>query len=202
MAAVELCRSSLPAWDAAFEGEQKTLNQDMACRMMKRKLATIIKHHNAIHNVMHLMAQSATLLAVSPKMQHHDITAEAIAVGQSTLKAAKTASVLCNGMDRLCQEGPYSAAQAGDFIAKHEAAYADIPRSFWAALEALSQHAAGVPSSAPSSSGSGSHKRAFEGEVESPRSEASVGAAVLRAQAADATTRAPLPLNCRNAHLA
>ena len=98
-ASAEVCKTATPAWMACFKDE--SYNQQLAMTMLKGKLKRIVDAHNLLHQVLVQLNSAAKSLAITPRLQDHELTAEPIAVALKMMQDANLASVVCMGVDVL-----------------------------------------------------------------------------------------------------
>ena len=118
--------------------------------LLSQRLSKITRTHNELHTVLKKCNEYSTMLSITPKLPHHNITSQVVATALAALKRSKQASVVCAGfellMDGCCDPG--SAQRATDFLAanRKEGHAQDVPYAFWQELERLSEGAAvGAP---------------------------------------------------------
>lgn len=143
---IEACRAALPAWDAVFQGDK--YNADLANRLLKGRLPSVVQHHNTVHGVMSALVASAKVLNVSPSVSQHELTSQQVVVGQSTLRAAVVASVLCRGVDVLAHAkngGDRAGSMCRTFLDENQNKHPTVPVNFWVQFEGVCHDAATVP---------------------------------------------------------
>jgi hypothetical protein len=136
MFTVMTCKAACPSWEAAFANE--ALNLPLALKIVKGKMANIVALHNVVHKDLADMNFCAKLLEVTPRLQDHEATSEAIAVGLACLKQASQASVLMSGVELLASADtdPSGGDKAKFFVQKHKLPRnAGLPAVFWNELE-------------------------------------------------------------------
>ena len=149
-AKVTACRSQRPAWEAIFD-QGKNFNEQLALKLFKGKLTTVINHHNAVHSSLSRLNGAAKVLEVFPKLPAHEVTGEAVAVALSTLSRAALVAVLIQGVELLqkFRDDPQGGEKATAFLAQHRASHEkDVPSSFWCEFENMAQCASG-PAAVP-----------------------------------------------------
>ena len=119
-AKVTTCRSQCPAWEAIFD-QGKHFDEQLAVKLFKGKLMTVINHHNAVHSSLSRMNGAAKVLEVFPKLPAHETTGEAVAVALSTLSRAVLVAVLIQGVELLqkFRDDPQGGEKATAFLAQH-----------------------------------------------------------------------------------
>ena len=80
-------KGACPSWEACFQNGE--LKEDLAQAITKGKRGHVITSYNSIHDTLTLMRDAATTMSVTPRLQHHPATAEAIAIVLHHLEYAK-----------------------------------------------------------------------------------------------------------------
>lgn len=136
-AATASARSATPAWEACVENGK--LNIAMTTKMMSGKLEAIVQAHNRLHMLLSKLNAAAKAMAVAPRLQAHEVTAEPIAVALATMNSATVAATIARGVEILALAGePTGPSQAADFMRCHlNERTKCLPKNFWAEFEAM-----------------------------------------------------------------
>ncbi|CAK0856992.1 unnamed protein product [Prorocentrum cordatum] len=137
-----------PTWSACISDDN--FNETMATQMLKNKLQPLVSSHNSLHDTLKDFADAAGLLAICPRVQDNDITSEAVAVAQTTMRKATEASVIIQGVELLFvfRHRPEGPDKAKAFLAERQPLHPTLPRAFWQQFSDLHAHAVS-PSTSP-----------------------------------------------------
>ena len=92
--------------------------------------------------MMATMNAAAKSLGISPRLQEHELTMEAIAEALENLKQAAVASVVVQGVElvKKFKLNPSGAKQAHEFIQKHKTSNSVVPTGLWDELDHIAAH--------------------------------------------------------------
>ena len=107
------CKSSLPSWEAAFE---TGFDEVLASRVLRKQEPIITNQHNELHNTIMQANLAMKTVVTQSKLQDHESTAAQVSIASNTLRLAKIACVVCEGVELIStccnkENGPQLARQ-------------------------------------------------------------------------------------------
>jgi hypothetical protein len=133
-------KSACPSWDACVSGE--AFNLDLAKKLLSGKVAVVIKAHNELHAAVEKLSQAGDQMQVSPRLQVNDVTAGAVTVALHTLHAARTTTIVIQGVECLNTYANHHLGpkKCNEFLAQVPAdVKTAIPAVFWTMFEAIAK---------------------------------------------------------------